>query len=114
MIKMTDLLQGEKDEDTRKMMESAQQQMRSKTVLDAAPVYEALLAQKETEVANRIAARLIEFVPKGSTYATLIQAAIHAEAYPEASLLVDRGLAALPEKEAKAVKRAAKKIPQTK
>lgn len=112
--RMTDIFNQEMDDETRKMMESAQAQMRFRLVEDAIPVYEAVLGSKDTKIATRIADQLIEFLPRGTTYKELIEAAIRAEALSEATALVERGRANLTGREAKVVERAAKKIPQAK
>jgi len=114
LTKMGRLVNQDMDEEMRKMMESVQQQMRLSAVTNALPVYEALLGLKDMEVSSRIADHLIEFLPKGSTYKGLIESAIRAEAFPVATALVERGRTTLTGKEAKAVERAGKKIPQPK
>jgi len=114
LTKLTQVSDQEMDEESRKRMESLQEYMRLKVVGDSMPVYEALLASKDTALAGRIADRLIELLPKGSTYKGLIEAAIRAEAFPVASALAERGRTSLTGKELKAVERAAKKIPQPK
>jgi len=77
-------------------------------------LYEALIGTKQAEKATALAEQLMAFAPYGSTYKTLIQRAMHADAPDAARALAQRGLTTLPEKERRAVESAAKKIPDAK
>ncbi len=118
-IEMTELsrstLDGSEDESMAQVLEF----LRANTVTECARFYEALLANKLTERAGKVADRLIGYAPSGATYAALITAAIRAESADSAKALAERGLAALADPKDKkqietAAKRAAKPRPKPK
>jgi len=94
------------DEAARKQNEEIRALMRPMVVAQACPVYEALLAKDQKDVAGRVADRLIGFAPTGATYASLIQSAARAGATQVADSLAERGVAAVPEAEKDLVRRA--------
>lgn len=92
----------------------AEGMLKGRLVSDVATIYEAQLAIDDRDGAGEVAAKLVEWSPSGSTWATLIEAAVSAKAFDVATDHVSKALETLSEDEAKVVKRAAKKIPQPK
>jgi thiol-disulfide isomerase/thioredoxin len=101
---------GEEHESAEEMA----QFMREHVVEECSYSYEALLGTKQDDKASKIAERLTTFAPYASSYAILIQRALHADAVEAARSLADRGRKALPDKERKALERAASSIPAAK
>jgi thiol-disulfide isomerase/thioredoxin len=102
------------DEQMLKMMQEAEATFREMTVRKLSLWYEALLGAGKPEQAAGVAEKLIAFAPAGSTYANLIERALHADAVDAARGLADRGRTALTGKEKTALEAAAKKIPAAK
>ena len=102
------------DEEVRKAMESAQSGFRLMIVRRASVWYEALLGVGETNKAAEVASSIIELAPLGTTYATLIQRALHADAVEAARALAERGRASLSREEQSAFETTAQLIPAKK
>ena len=78
---------------------------------ECAKVHEALLGTGKAEAAARVADKLLQLVPGGWTYTTLIESAVRGGSLDVARSLAERGLKELPEKEQKRVRRAQGRIP---
>ena len=102
------------DEEMKKAMEMAKAMARTSAVTECANVHEALLGTGKAEPAAKIADALIQLVPNGRTYVTLVESAVRAGNLEVARSLAERGLKELPEKEQKRVRRAQGRIPASK
>jgi tetratricopeptide (TPR) repeat protein len=101
-------------EEVRAAMQEAQAYVRSQIVSECGSMYEALLGIGKTELAAKVAARLIGFAPTGKTYAVLVDRASRAEAVDVARELAAAGLEKLPESERAEVRSAQERIPASK
>jgi thiol-disulfide isomerase/thioredoxin len=84
--------------------------VRAKIIQETAVCYEALLGTDRLEEAARVAAKFLEADPSDSMYAALIGHAARAGHADEARAWVEKARSAIPEKERRAVERAARKI----
>lgn len=102
------------DEQVMRMMEDVEATFREMNVRKLSVWYEALLGAGRREAADTVAERLIRYAPRGSTYANLIDRALHAESAEAARALAERGRKSLADREKVALEAAAKKVPAAK